>query len=52
MVFVMLQVFNRTDTTLSNIETWPVNNDTKFETRLGFQIQHSLFREKVKIFNQ
>ena len=43
-----LQTFNATDTLLQLINVWPnIQNVDFFESRLKFQIQHSIFRTKV-----
>ena len=44
------QVFNKTDNILTTIEEWPkLRNISFFKNKLNFQIQHSLFREKVSL---
>ena len=44
------QVFNKTDNILTTIEEWPkLKNISFFKNKLNFQIQHSLFREKVSL---
>jgi hypothetical protein len=43
-----MQTFNATDTILQDVTTWPNNRwEGYFETKLKFQIQHSIFRTKV-----
>ena len=45
------QTFNATDTVLKNVVNWPkITLVTFFETKLTFQIQHSIFRTKVRFF--
>ena len=51
-IFLLLQAFDKTDKTLATIETWPQNDVPFFETQLSFQIQHSLFRDKVSYLNK
>ena len=44
------QTFNATDTVLQSVTTWPdIVWVDFFETKLKFQIQHSIFRTKVRI---
>ena len=43
-----LQTFNYTDTVLQSVTTWPnIEKVDFFDTKLKFQIQHSIFRTKV-----
>ena len=45
------QTFNATDTVLRNVAIWPkITLVTFFESKLTFQIQHSIFRTKVRFF--
>ncbi len=49
-LFLLLscQSFNATDTILQTVKTWPnLKNVDFFESKLKFQIQHSIFRTKV-----
>ena len=44
-----LQTFNGTDTQLQSVTTWPTLTAIEFfKNKLTFQIQHSIFRTKVK----
>ena len=52
MIFYIFQVFNKTDNVLTSIEEWPeLKNISFFKSKLNFQIQHSLFREKVSLIS-
>ena len=43
-----LQTFNSTDVILQTVNTWPnTGPEVYFESKLKFQIQHSIFRTKV-----
>ena len=43
-----LQTFNFTDVILQTVNTWPdTGPEVYFESKLKFQIQHSIFRTKV-----
>ena len=45
-----IQTFNSTDTVLKNVDVWPsIKLVTFFESKLTFQIQHSIFRTKVRL---
>ena len=47
----LFQTFNETDTVLKNVDVWPtIDLVTFFESKLTFQIQHSIFRTKVTTF--
>lgn len=47
--FVWFQTFNATDTVLKNVVIWPtITLVSFFESKLTFQIQHSIFRTKVR----
>ena len=49
-VFFFPQTFNATDTMLQSVTTWPdIVWVDFFETKLKFQIQHSIFRTKVRV---
>ena len=46
--FTLLRTFNATDTVLQNVTTWPDLGVVEFfESKLKFQIQHSIFRTKA-----
>ena len=43
------QTFNATDTMLKNVDVWPtIKAVSFFESKLTFQIQHSIFRTKIR----
>ncbi len=43
------QTFNATDTVLKNVDVWPtIKAVSFFESKLTFQIQHSIFRTKIR----
>lgn len=47
--FTLLNTFNATDTVLKNVDVWPsIRLVTFFESKLTFQIQHSIFRTKIR----
>ncbi|XP_059089436.1 uncharacterized protein LOC131885421 [Tigriopus californicus] len=47
--FTLFQTFNATDTVLQSVTTWPdIVWVDFFETKLKFQIQHSIFRTKIR----
>ena len=46
--FTLMRTFNATDTVLQNVTTWPDLGVVEFfESKLKFQIQHSIFRTKA-----
>ena len=48
---MLFQTFNETDTVLKNVDVWPtIDLVSFFESKLTFQIQHSIFRTKVTTF--
>ena len=48
--FTLLRTFNATDTVLQNVTTWPDLGVVEFfESKLKFQIQHSIFRTKARM---
>ena len=52
LIFIIpfMQSFNATDTVLQTVTTWPdISAVDFFESKLKFQIQHSIFRTKVHI---
>ena len=48
--FTLMRTFNATDTVLQNVTTWPDLGVVEFfESKLKFQIQHSIFRTKARM---
>ena len=46
---IFFQTFNATDTMLKNVDVWPtIKAVSFFESKLTFQIQHSIFRTKIR----
>lgn len=47
--YTLLRTFNATDTVLKNVVIWPtITLVSFFESKLTFQIQHSIFRTKIR----
>ncbi|XP_071742958.1 uncharacterized protein [Lepeophtheirus salmonis] len=47
--FSLVTTFDKTDTILQNIKNWPqIEWVNYFDTKLKFQIQHSIFRTKIR----
>ena len=47
--FTTQHTFNETDHVLQNVAYWPkISNLPYFKSKLRFQIQHSLFRNKIQ----
>jgi len=47
--FSLMNTFNATDTILQTVKTWPdLSEVSYFESKLKFQIQHSIFRTKIR----